>query len=410
MKTKRFMLYVLLVVVALALSATVVSAQDAKVIKIASQSPLSGGQALSGTSMRNAVELAIEQLSGPLTEMGFTIQYVPFDDQATPDVGVSNAQNIVSDPAILALVGHWNSGVAIPSSEVYNANDLAMISPANTGPTVTSRGLPVVNRVCGRDDNQGPTGARFLSGLGTVNSVYVLHDKTTYGQGVANFFNIEAANLGMTVLGFEGTEEKSNFDGILQPILALAPDAIYFGGIYDQTAVFISQARAAGYTGIFMGPDGTDASDFAELAGEAAVGTYYTSAAGPASVYPDAVKFIEDYTAKYGEGPQPYGPESYDAAAIALRSIAIAAQLAAVDGVPQVPTRAQVTSVVRATTDYAGLTGSITFDAYGDRASANYYVLQVKSADPTMWSTNELLETVSVPSPFTALMESMMGQ
>jgi branched-chain amino acid transport system substrate-binding protein len=404
MKSNRLFLMVLVAVVALSLSATFVSAQD-KVIKIASQGPLSGGQSLSGTSLRNAIELAIEQLSGPLTEMGFSIEYVPFDDQATPDVGVANANNMVNDPAILGVVGHWNSGVAIPSSEVYNSYNLAMISPANTNPGVTSRGLPVVNRVCGRDDNQGPTGARFLAGLGTVKSVYVLHDTTAYGQGIATFFQQEAEAQGLTVLGFEGTEEKSNFDSIIQPILALAPDAIYFGGIYDQTGVFITQARAAGYAGIYMGPDGFDASGFAELAGEAGVGVYYTSAAGPASVYPDAAKFIEDYTAKFGQAPQPYGPESYDATAIMLRSIEIAAHLNGGD----IPTRAQVTSVVRGTRDFKGLTGSVSFDAYGDRATANYYVLQVKSADPAQWGTNELLDTVEIPSPYTALMQSMSG-
>ena len=92
--------------------------------------------------------------------MGFDVQFVPFDDQAIPDVGVANAQQIVADSAILAVVGHFNSGVAIPSSEVYNANDLVMVSPANTNVNVTDRGLPTVNRVCGRDDAQGAVGAQ----------------------------------------------------------------------------------------------------------------------------------------------------------------------------------------------------------------------------------------------------------
>ncbi|PJF23991.1 MAG: branched-chain amino acid ABC transporter substrate-binding protein, partial [Phototrophicales bacterium] len=153
----------------------------------------------------------------------------PFDDQATPAVGVSNAQIIVNDPAIMGVIGHLNSGVAIPASEVYNDNDLVMISPANTNPLITDRGLPTVNRVCGRDDLQGPTGARFVAEELGVQSVYVLHDTTAYGQGVAEFFRQEAEALGLTVLGFEGTEEMSNFDGILQPILALEPEAIYFG-------------------------------------------------------------------------------------------------------------------------------------------------------------------------------------
>jgi len=402
MRTKR---YLILLVLMLSLAIGVARAQDSKVIKIAGQSPLSGGQSNAGVALRNATELAIEQLSGPLTDMGFTVQFVPFDDQATPDVGVANAQNIVADQDILAVIGHWNSGVAIPSSEVYNANNLVMVSPANTGPAVTSRGLPVVNRVCGRDDNQGPTGAKFLADLGTVKSVYILHDKTTYGQGVATYFKQEAEKDGLTVLGFEGTEETANFEGVIQPILALAPDAVYVGGIYDRFAVFISQARAAGYTGITMGADGLDNPDFAKLAGEAGVNTYYTSAAGPASVFPDAAKFIADYTAKYGTAPQPYGAESYDAAAVALHAIEIAAKL---NGGNR-PTRAQVTSAVRGTKDFKGLTGSITFDPYGDRATATYYVLQVGSSDSTKWADNKIIKTVELPSPYTALMQSMAG-
>ncbi|MBZ0284186.1 MAG: branched-chain amino acid ABC transporter substrate-binding protein [Anaerolineae bacterium] len=403
MKVKRFSLFLLLMVVALALSATVVGAQDAKVIKIASQTPLSGPQSALGSSMSNAVALAVEQLSGPLTEMGYTVEYVPFDDQATPDVGVSNANNLVNDPAILAVVGHLNSGVAIPSSEVYDQFNLLMVSPANTNPRVTDRGLTTINRVCGRDDLQGPTGARFVASQGAA-SVYVLHDTTAYGQGVAEFFQVEAANLGLTVLGFEGTTEASNFEGVIQPILALAPDAIYFGGIYSQTGIFINQARAAGYTGLFVGPDGFDSSEFAQLAGEAGVGTFYTSVAGPASIYPNAAQFVADYQAKFGEDPQPFAAQSYDATAIALQAIQVAAELAG-----DVPSRAAVASVARGTHDYAGLTGNITFDAYGDPEIGLYYVIQVGSSDPAAWGSNTLLETLEIPSPFKALEDAMMA-
>jgi branched-chain amino acid transport system substrate-binding protein len=288
---------------AAALGTSLVAAQD-NVIRIASQTPLSGGQSVLGVSMSNAVRLAIEQNASVLEDLGFTVEYVPFDDQASPETGVSNAQQIVADPSILAVIGHLNSGVAIPSSEVYDENDLVMISPANTNPLVTERGLDTVNRVCGRDDLQGPTGANYAVELG-VSTVYVLHDTTAYGQGVAEFFAAEAESLGLTVLGFEGTEEASNFDGIIQPILALSPELIYFGGIYNQTGVFISQARSAGYEGLFMGPDGFDSSELAAIAGDAVIGTYYTSVAGPASIYPNAAQFIEDYTEAYGEGPQP---------------------------------------------------------------------------------------------------------
>ncbi len=401
MKATRLVALVSSAALALALSASLVTAQDTQVIKIASQSPLSGSQSVLGIGIRNGVELAIEQNSDALAEMGYTVQFVPYDDQATPEVGVSNAQNIVADSGILGVIGHYNSGVAIPSSEVYNNSNLVMVSPANTNPLVTDRGLPTVNRVCGRDDLQGPTGARFaLEDLG-VSSVYILHDTTAYGQGVANYFLSEAEALGLTVLGFEGTEEASNFEGIIQPILALNPDLVYFGGIFSQTGLFISQARAAGYAGEFMGPDGFNSSEFAELSGEAGVGTYYTTVAGPAAIYPNAAQFIADYTERYGEPPQPFGAQAYNSTVILLNAIA-----AAVAEAGGMPTREAVASAVRATSDYEGLTGTITFDGNGDPEIGLYYVLQTVSADPSDWSGNELLSTLEIPSPLFAEVEA----
>ncbi|HEX2907641.1 MAG TPA: branched-chain amino acid ABC transporter substrate-binding protein [Phototrophicaceae bacterium] len=389
---------VLLLVVALSLSVVVVHAQDSKVIKIASQSPLSGQQSVVGTGIRNGVELAIEQLSGPLTELGFTIEFVPFDDQATPDVGVNNAQLLVNDPAILAVIGHYNSGVAIPSSEVYDANNLAMVSPANTNVNVTDRGLPTVNRICGRDDTQGAAGAAFASGLEGVESVYVLHDTTAYGQGVAEFFAKAAEEAGIVLLNLEGTTETANFEGVIQPILALDPDLIYFGGMFSQAGIFINQARAAGYEGFFLGPDGFDSSDYSELAGDAGVGTYYTTVAAPASFYADAAQFIEDYKAKFDVDPQPFAAQAYDSAGIALAGIAAAVEAAG----GEVPTREAVAEAIRATEGYQGITGNYTFDDNGDPEQATYVILEVASSDPADWGTNAVLDQFLAPSPLIA--------
>lgn len=400
MRTKKFMVVALAVVAVLSLGTVFAQAQDMQVIKIASQSPLSGPQSVLGISIRNSVELAIEQLQGPLNDLGYTVEFVPFDDQANPDVGVSNAQNIVNDAAILAVVGHLNSGVALPSSEVYNDNDLAMVSPANTNVAITDRAYPTVNRICGRDDTQGAAGAQFAATLDGVESVYVLHDTTAYGQGVAEFFQAEAEAQGLTVMGFEGTEEAANFDGIIQPILALEPDLIYFGGIYSQTGIFINQARSAGYEGYFMGPDGFDSSEFGELAGESGVGTYYTTVAAPVTQYEGAATFATDYEEKFGEGVQPFGAQSYDSAGIVIAGITAAIE--ANGG--ELPTRAQVAEAIRATEAYAGLTGEVTFDDNGDPELANYFIIEVVASTGAAedWNTNEVLSTVSAPSPLAA--------
>ncbi len=367
-----------------------------KVIKIATQSPLSGGMSVVGTDIKNGAQLAIEQLSGPLVKMGYKVELAPFDDQGNPDTGVANAKSIVSDPAILAIVGHYNSGVQIPSSEEYHAAGLANISPANTNPKVTERGYLEVNRICGRDDVQGAVGAQFAKSK-NMKSAYVLHDKTAYGQGIAEYFKREAETLGIKVMGFAGTEEKANFDAILSPILASKPDVIYFGGMYDQSSVMFKQARQKGYKGMYLSDDGFDSSDAAKIGGDsllAGAGTYFSTVSGPASVYSGTAKFIADFKAKFGAEPQPFGAQAFDCAAIALKAIEDAAVAA-----KKMPTRADVTKAVRALKDFQGITGVINFNAKGDLTKAKYFIIQVTSGDPAKWAANKIDQTLDIAPP-----------
>jgi ABC-type branched-subunit amino acid transport system substrate-binding protein len=394
---KRFYLAALaLAVVALVAVSQVhspVTGAEMKVIKIATQSPLSGGQSALGEGIKNGAQLAVEQQAAALGRMGFKIELVPFDDQAKPDVGVANAKNLVTDTQILLVVGHLNSGVAIPSSEVYKESSLAMISPANTNPVVTERKIKSVFRVVGRDDVQGVVGAEFAKTLG-AKSVYILHDKTAYGQGVAEFFRQHAPKVGIRVVGFEGTEEKANFDPIITPIRARNPDLVYFGGIYDQAGPFFKQARAKGLKSRFLGPDGMDSSELAKIGGAAIVGMHYTTVAGPVSVYKAAAKFAKDYKAKFGKDPEPFAAQAYDATVIGLRAIERAAKAA--NGVP---TREQVTAEVAKTNKYAGLTGTITFDGKGDPDPATYFVLRILSGDPAKWNDNRLVRQLNIKPP-----------
>ena len=366
-------------------------------IKIATQSPLSGGQSVLGVDIKNGAELAMEQLGGSLRDMGYSLELVAFDDQANPDTGVANAKNIVADPEILCGVGHLNSGVMIPSSEDYHNAGLVFVSPANTNPVVTDRGYLEVDRIVGRDDVQGVVAATYAKNLG-ITSVYILHDKTAYGQGVAEFFRQQAEKDGIQVLGFEGSEEKANFDPIITPILAANPELVYFGGIYDQAGVFFKQARDKGFQGIFMGPDGMDSSTLAELAGDALItggGMVYSTVAGPANVYPGTAKFIEDFAAKYGAPPQPFSAQAYDSMGICLQGI----EKAINDNGGELPTREQVALAVRATKDYAGITGSLSFNGIGDLESAKYFVIKVLSSDPTKWGDNAIEQTLDIAPP-----------
>jgi branched-chain amino acid transport system substrate-binding protein len=388
-------LLVALAVLALVLPVTsFTDAQSKGTIKIATQSPLSGGQAALGEGIKLGTQLALEKLKGPVEKLGFKVELVPFDDQAKPDVGVANAANIIADKEILAVVGHLNSGVAIPSSEKYKEAQLPMISPANTNPTVTDRNYLNITRVCGRDDVQGVVGATFAKDTLKVKSAYVVHDKTAYGQGVAEFFKADAEKKGIKILGFEGTEEKSNFDPILTPLKAKNPDVIYFGGIYDQAAPFFKQAVEKGIKAKLMGPDGMDSSDLTKIAGKAVVGMHYTSVAGPVTVYPQAKAFAKEYKDKFKKDPEPFAAQAYDSTAIVLK--ALEAAIKANGG--KVPSREQLAVAIRKT-KHTGITGTIEFDEKGDPKKALYFVLQVASDDPAKWGENKEVKRLEIAAP-----------
>ncbi len=341
-------------------------------IKLAVQAPLSGEQAALGEHVKLGAQLAVEEASKAFKALGYDLVFVPYDDQAKPEVGVANARNIVADPNVLALVGHFNSGVALPASEVYKDAMLAMISPANTATEITDRGYPNVNRVCGRDDVQGPVGARFAAQDLKLKSVYIIHDKTLYGQGVADNFRQEAIKLGLKVLGYDGTEERANFAPMIIPMKARNPDLVYFGGIYYQGGLLLKQMREKGVKAAFMGPDGLDSSEMVKITGAQVIGSYYTTVAGPPDAYPETAAFAKKFKQRFGKEVESFGMYGYDAAQVGLKAIEQAIQA---NGGKK-PSRAEVSAAVRKLKNFKGVTGSITFDNKGDPVKAKYFVLQ----------------------------------
>ena len=232
---------------------------------------------------------------------------------------------------------------------------------------------------------------------GTVKakSVYIIHDKTTYGQGVAEFFQADAEKKGIKVLGFEGTEEKSNFDAILTPIKAKNPDLIYFGGIYDQAAPFFKQAREKGIKAKFMGPDGMDSSDLTKIAGKAVVGMYYTSAAGPASALAAGQELRRRVQEEVRQESRAVRGEAYDATAIALKAIEAAAKGG------KAPTREDVSAAVR-NVKHSGITGAIEFDGKGDRRRRSTSSCRSSATTPRSGATTRNVKRLTIAAPAAA--------
>lgn len=366
-----------------------------QVIKIATQSPLSGPQSIPGVSLQNGARLAIEQKAGSLLNKGFIVELMPWDDMANPDTGVANAEHIVAESTVLCLVGHLNSGVMIPSMEVYHSAGLAVVSPANTNPTITGRGYREINRIIGRDDVQGKVSETFARQELGMQSVFIVHDGTSYGQGIADSFRQSAEANGVTISGYQAASDQSAFTQIISAIRAANPNMLYFAGLYLDAGVLFKQAREQGVSAQFMGPDGLDASDLVALAGNAAVGVHYTSIGRPASAYPGATQFIADYHNRFARPPQPFAAQAYDAAGVCLQAIERAIE----QNDNQLPTRSQIADATRATADYPGITGGVTFNENGDNLMATYFVMRVATSNPAAWNTNPVVAMVNAPPP-----------
>lgn len=349
-----------------------------EVIKIAAQLPLSGSTSVTGESLRLGAQMKLEEEQAKFKDLGFDLKFEPYDDASDPKKGVSNANMIVADESILAIVGHYNSGVAIPSSEVYDKSSLAMVSPGATATDLTDRGLKTVNRIVGRDDAQGPAAAEFMVNELGVKNLFIIQDKTAFGTGVAEEVKKKAESLGATVVAFEGiTVGEKDFNGVINQVLSKKPDAVYFGGLYTEAGIIVKQMREKGIDIPFVGADALDSSGLVDIAGDAVVNTYYTSVAGVVSSTETGKEFVKNYEAKFsGKKAEAFSVYGYDTMGVILAGV----EKAIADNGGKKPSREQVAEAIRATTDFQGALASVSFDDKGDNSKAQIYLFKFEEA------------------------------
>ncbi|HEX9020979.1 MAG TPA: branched-chain amino acid ABC transporter substrate-binding protein [Nitrospirota bacterium] len=338
--------------------------QDENVIRIGAAGPMTGSQSKMGMDLKNAVELAVAEWNEKGGVLGKKIVLLSGDDQADPKQAVSIASKFVNQKAA-AVVGHWNSSCSIPASKYYNDANIVMISPATTNPLLTQQGFKRVFRVCGTDDQQGRVAAEFVQKTLHPRKAAIIHDKTAYGQGLADYFK-KALGTGAEVVYYGGIiQGDPDYKAVLTTIKEGKPDMFFFGGIYPEAGRLVRQAKEIGMNVPMVTGDGVFDPTFIEIAGKAAEGTYVTFGKEPAGL-PSAQSFIQKYKAKYGE-PGPYSIYAYDAANIVLSAIA---ETRTTDGEKLADYISKMT--------FRGAFGDISFDRNGDVTKAPYVIWQVK--------------------------------
>jgi len=340
------------------------SHQDDKVIGIGAAGPMTGDQSKMGIDLRNGVELAVAEWNEKGALLGKKILVVPGDDQADPKQAVSIANKFINQK-VNAVVGHWNSNCSINASTYYNAANIVSISPASTNPRLTQQGYKTVFRVCGTDDQQGGVAAEFILKTVKPKRVAVLHDKTTYGQGLADYFK-KAVENHVPVVFYDGIQTRDpDYKAVLTSMKQKNPDVYFFGGVYPEAGRLVRQAKEVGLNIPMITGDGVYDPTFIAIAGKSAEGTYVTFGKDPSGL-PTSKTFNEKYTAKYG-APGPYSIYAYDAANIILTAIQ---QTGTTDGL-------KLAEYISRNT-FKGAFGDISFDKNGDVTRAPYVVWQVR--------------------------------
>ncbi|TLM79772.1 MAG: branched-chain amino acid ABC transporter substrate-binding protein, partial [Actinobacteria bacterium] len=298
-------------------------------IKIGIGAPLTAGAVALGEGMQRGAELAIAQANEreDVKAAGLKFVGVPGDDQGDPKTGVTVANTFASDPNLVGVMGHLNSGVSIPSSKVYNQNKIVQISPASTNPALTLQGLNNVFRVCTIDSVQGPVGADKALELGLKTAV-IVDDSTPYGEGLASEFAKEfAAKGGKVLYTAKTTDKETDFKALVTKTQSLNPQVVYYGGIYNAGALFAKQLRDAGVKAPFMGGDGLYDAEFIKLAGAAqAEGDYCTSVGLPIDQLPKGTEFKAAYEKQFpGKEIAAYDAYAYDATNVIIDAVVKAA-------------------------------------------------------------------------------------
>jgi branched-chain amino acid transport system substrate-binding protein len=278
-------------------------------VKFGVGGPITGPSAATGAQMKNGVDQAATDINAAGGILGQKIAVSYGDDVSDPKQGVSVANKFAAD-GVKFVIGHYNSGVTIPSSEVYQENGILQITPASTNPTVTERKMWNIFRVCGRDDQQGAVAGAYILKHFKGKKIALVHDKTTYGKGLADEVRKAMAKGGMKDVLYEGVNTgDKDYSALVSKIKQSGADLIYWGGLYTEGGLIVRQMRDQAVKAPLMGGDGITSDEFASVGGPGVEGTLMTYGPDPRNK-PEAKKVVEEFRAKKFE-PEAYTLYSY---------------------------------------------------------------------------------------------------
>ncbi|MCC7275950.1 MAG: branched-chain amino acid ABC transporter substrate-binding protein [Alphaproteobacteria bacterium] len=334
-------------------------------IVVATIGPMTGQYAIFGEQLRRGAALAVETINAAGGVLGRKVRLEVGDDACDPKQAVAEAHRVAARKVAL-VAGHYCSSSSIPASAIYQEAGILQITPASTAPALTDdayrRGWRTVFRTYGRDDAQAKVAGRLLLERFAGTNIAILHDKSSYGRGLADETRAVLRKGGRKETLYEAiTQGDRDFTALVSKMKAARIGAIYLGGYHTEAGLIARQARDQALDAVLISGDALVTDEFWKIAGPAGAGTLMTFAPDPRQE-PVAKAVVAQFRAG---GYEPEGYALYTYAAIQVWAAAATAARSLRAGA--------VASALRAGA-FDTVVGRLRFDAKGDVVDPKYAV------------------------------------
>lgn len=339
-------------------------AAEGGVLKIGGIGPISGDAAIYGQAVMNAAQMATDEINAAGGVNGMQIEFKFEDDESDAEKSV-NAYNTLKDWGMQMLMGTVTSTPCTAVVAKTAEDNMFQLTPS--GSAVQSIAQPNAFRVCFSDPNQGLASAQYIGENQLATKVAVIYNRSdVYSSGIYEKFAQEAANQGIDIVavGEFTADNKTDFSVQLGKAKEAGAELVFLPIYYTEASTILAQAKSMSYDPIFFGCDGLDGiltmENFdASLAEDVMLLTPFAADAEDEKTQ----SFVAAYEAAYGDTPNQFAADAYDAMYI-IKAAAEQAGITADMSVSDM-CEAMKTAMTEITVD--GLTGNgITWDADGE--------------------------------------------
>ncbi|HJV45765.1 MAG TPA: branched-chain amino acid ABC transporter substrate-binding protein [Bacillota bacterium] len=339
-------------------------------ILVGLQFPLSGNEAKMGEDMKQAAELAADEINAAGGVNGKKLKLVAQDDASDPQTATAAANKLVSQ-GVTAVVGGYSSGATIPATGVYHQNGIPMVVTAANSQKISDQKFPEIFMINGTTVHQADIATDYMVNKVHGKKIAIIHDNSGYAKDLAEKTKADVEKAGGQVVVFDAVNpDESDFSALISKLKQAQPDATYWTAYYKAGGAFIKQFKQQGVSGVIGVGDGSNDKTLIQIAGkDAAEGTFITTSP-TAEFLPEGKKFIDEYKAKYNAEPGPYSALEYDGVKVladAIKRAGSTDQKAIVEALKK--------------TDLKTLSSQVSFNEEGTLKKSNFIVLQVKDGN-----------------------------